>query len=130
MSTSLPIADIRSSRAILFTAVGFCIAACFFFDQHHPADVTRALGPLSTIEVSLMRSFIRNALLGVTGVVALSLSAHAAGSTAVTDTPLFKPTTTTNSLQIAQRSENPGGGMFGGMYKKSQTKKTKKEKKK
>ena len=50
-----------------------------------------------------MKSFVRGALL-TAGVVALSLSAHTA---------------------MAQRSENPGGGMFrnenpgGGMYKKS-----------
>jgi hypothetical protein len=55
-----------------------------------------------------MKSFVRTALLGA-GVVALSLSAHTA---------------------MAQRSENPGGGMYkqsqsarsenpgGGMYKK------------
>ena len=48
--------------------------------------------------------FSRTALLGAAGLVALSLSAHTA---------------------MAQRSENPGGGMFrnenpgGGMYKKS-----------
>ena len=75
-----------------------------------------------------MRSFIRSALLGAAGFVALSLSAHAAGSTTVTDTPLFKPTVTTQPLLLAQRSENPGGGMYGGMYQKS--KKAKKKKKK
>jgi Spy/CpxP family protein refolding chaperone len=57
-----------------------------------------------------MKSFVRTALLGA-AVVALSLSAHTA---------------------MAQRSENPGGGMFrnenpgGGMYKKSKKKKAKK----
>jgi hypothetical protein len=54
-----------------------------------------------------MKSLIRSALLGAAGLVALSLSAHAAGSTAVTDTPLFK--LMTKSMQIAQRPENPGG---------------------
>jgi len=54
-----------------------------------------------------MKSIVRNALLGTAGLVALSLSAHTA---------------------MAQRSENPGGGMYkqsarnenpgGGMYKK------------
>ena len=79
-----------------------------------------------------MKSFVRSALLGTAGLVALSLSAHAAGSTAVTDSPLFKPTATTQPLLLAQRSENPGGGMFrnenpgGGMYKKSKKKKKKK----
>jgi hypothetical protein len=42
----------------------------------------------------------------------LSLSAHAAGSTAIADTPLFKLTTTTKSLLMAQRNENPGGAGF------------------
>ena len=78
-----------------------------------------------------MKSFVRSALLGAAGVVALSLSAHAASSTAVTDTPLFKSTATTQPLLLAQRNENPGGGMFrnenpgGGMYKKSKKKKKK-----
>jgi hypothetical protein len=71
--------------------------------------VIRTLGPLSTIEVSIMKSLIRSALLGAAGLAALSLSAQAAGSTAVTDTPLFKSTTTTESMQLAQRPENPGG---------------------
>ena len=35
-----------------------------------------------------MKSFIRSALLGAAGLVALSLSAHAAGTTTVTDSPL------------------------------------------
>ena len=65
-----------------------------------------------------MRSFIRSALLGAAGLVALSLSAHAVGSTAVTDTPLFKSTTTTMPMQLA----------FGGMYKQSQSTKPKKKK--
>jgi hypothetical protein len=57
-----------------------------------------------------MKSLIRSALLGAAGLIAFSLSAHAAGSTAVTDTPLFK--STTKSMQMAQgfRNENPGGG--------------------
>jgi hypothetical protein len=53
-----------------------------------------------------MKSLVRNTLLGAAGLVALTLSAHAAGSTA-TDTPLLKATTT--SMQLAQRNENPGG---------------------
>jgi hypothetical protein len=78
-----------------------------------------------------MKSFVATALLGAAGLVALSLSAHAAGSTAVTDTQLFKPRTTADQMLLAQRSENPGGGMFrnenpgGGMYKKSKKKKKK-----
>ena len=76
-----------------------------------------------------MKSFVRTALLGAAGVLALSVSAHAAGSTAITDSPLFKPTAATQSILLAQRSENPGGGMFrnenpgGGMYKKKKKKK-------
>ena len=74
---------------------------------------------------------VRTALLGAAGLVAMSLSAQAAGSTA-TDTPAFKPRMTTELIQLAQRNENPGGGMFrnenpgGGMYKKSKKKKKKK----
>jgi hypothetical protein len=85
--------------------------------------------------------FLRTALLGAAGLAALSLSAHAVGLTTVTDTPAFKPRMTTELMQLAQRSENPGGGMFrkenpgggmyrnenpgGGMYKKSKKKKKK-----
>jgi hypothetical protein len=58
-----------------------------------------------------MKCFISKSLLGAAGVVALSLSAHAAGSTAVTDIPLFK-STTTDFLLMAQRNENPGGAGF------------------
>jgi hypothetical protein len=76
--------------------------------------------------------FARTALLGAAGLVAMSLSAHAASSTTATDTPAFKPRMSTELIQVAQRSENPGGGMFrnenpgGGMYKKSKKKKGKK----
>ena len=78
-----------------------------------------------------MKSFIRNTLLGAAGVVALTLSAHAASSTAVTDTPLLKATTT-QSMQLAQRSENPGGPGFrnenpGGPGFKKKVKKPKKK---
>ena len=79
-----------------------------------------------------MKSFVRNALLGAAGLVVVALPAHAASSTAVTDTPLLN-SMTTKHMQLAQRSENPGGGMFrnenpgGGMYKKG--KKAKKKKK-
>jgi hypothetical protein len=66
-----------------------------------------------------MKSFVRTTLLGAAGLVAVSLSAHAAGSTAATDTPAFKPRMSTELIQVAQRSENPGGGM----YKKSTKKK-------
>jgi len=73
---------------------------------------------------------LRTVLLAAAGVVALSLSAQAASLTS-TDTPSFKPRTTTEHMQLAQRNENPGGGMFrnenpgGGMYKKSKKKKKK-----
>jgi hypothetical protein len=68
-----------------------------------------------------MKSFVRTALLGAAGLVALSLSAHAAGSTAVTDSPLLKSSTTA-PIQMAARNENPGGVGF----KKSKKKKKKK----
>jgi hypothetical protein len=74
-----------------------------------------------------MKSFVRNALLGAAGLVALSLSAHAAGSTAVTDTPLFNSAPTTKSMQLAQSpdfSRNAGGVGF----KQSKKKKAKKKK--
>ena len=66
-----------------------------------------------------MKSFARNALLGAAGLVALSLSAHAAGSTAVTDTPLFKSTTT---MQMAQYYGTSSGSVG---FKKSKKKKKK-----
>ena len=75
---------------------------------------------------------LRTALLGAAGLVAMSLSAQAASSTA-TDTPAFKPRMSTELMQLAQRNENPGGGMFrnenpgGGMYKKSKKKKKSKK---
>jgi hypothetical protein len=70
-----------------------------------------------------MKLFTRNALLGAVGLVVLSLPAHAAGSKAVTDTPLFKSTTTTTEpMQMAQRSENPGGVGFKKSKKKAKKK--------
>jgi hypothetical protein len=68
-----------------------------------------------------MKSLLRTALLGAAGLVALSLSAHAAGSMGVTD-KAFSTTTATPYMQLA-RDENPGGGM----YKKSKKKKGKKQ---
>jgi hypothetical protein len=68
-----------------------------------------------------MKSFTRTALLAAAGIFALSLSAHAAGSAAVTDQAQIKSTATTPYMQLA-RDENPGGGM----YKKSKKKKHKK----
>ena len=63
-----------------------------------------------------MKMFIRNALLGAAGLVALSLPAHAAGSTTVTDTPVFKSNT---MQQLAQRPYDPSAGSVG--FKKSKT---------
>jgi hypothetical protein len=71
-----------------------------------------------------MKSFVRNALLGAAGLVALSLSAHAAGSSAVADTPLFKSTTTTKSMQMAQRYGTSSGSVG---FKKAKKKKAKKK---
>jgi hypothetical protein len=61
-----------------------------------------------------MKMFIRNALLGAAGLVALSLPAHAAGSTTVGDAPLFKSST---NQQLAQRPYDPSAGTVG--YKRS-----------
>ena len=63
-----------------------------------------------------MKSYMRNALLAAAGLVALSLPAHAAGSTTVTDTPLFKSNT---MQQLAQRPYDPSAGSVG--FKKSNT---------
>ena len=72
-----------------------------------------------------MKSFVRSALLGAAGLVALSLSANAAGSTTVTDSPLLKSTTTaTDTIQLAQRPYDPSAGSVG--FKKSKKKKAKK----
>jgi hypothetical protein len=57
-----------------------------------------------------MKSF-RNTLLAAAGVVALSLPAQAMSSTTGQDTPLLNATTA-KSVQLAQRSENPGGPGF------------------
>ena len=61
-----------------------------------------------------MKLFIRNALLGAAGLVVLSVSAHAAGSTAVTETPVLKANT---AQQLAQRPYDPSAGSVG--FKKS-----------
>ena len=72
-----------------------------------------------------MKSFVRNALLGAAGLVALSLPAHAVSPTAAADTPLFNSTTTTKPMQMAQhpRNENPGGVGFKKSKKKKKAKK-------
>ena len=72
-----------------------------------------------------MKLCIRNVLLGAACLVALSLPARAAGSTAVTDSPLLKSTTTaTDTIQLAQRPYDPSAGSVG--FKKSKKKKKKK----
>ena len=72
-----------------------------------------------------MKSFVRNALLGAAGLVALSLSANAAGTTAVTDTAAIKsPATATKSMQMAQRYGTSSGSVG---FKKSKKKKAKKK---
>ena len=63
--------------------------------------------------------FVGTALLGAVGLLALSLSAQAAGSAASLD-QAFKSTASSQYMQLA-RDENPGGGM----YKKSKKKKKK-----
>jgi hypothetical protein len=72
-----------------------------------------------------MKSLMRNALLGGAGLIALSLSANAAGTTAITDAA--KVTTDTTLIKEARgpgvhgfRNENPGGAG----YKKKKKKKT------
>jgi hypothetical protein len=64
--------------------------------------------------------FVGTALLGAAGLLALSLSAQAAGSMGVTD-KAFSSTTATPYMQLA-RDENPGGGMY--KKKKKKAKKT------
>jgi hypothetical protein len=78
-----------------------------------------------------MKMYIRNALLGAAGLVALSLPAHAAGSATVADAPLVKSSTTaplvksnTTQQQLCQRPYDPSAGSVG--FKKSKKKKAKK----
>ena len=66
-----------------------------------------------------MKSFTRNALLGAAGLVAMSLSANAAGSTVVADPPLFKSNAEImKQMQLAQRPYDPSAGSVG--FKKAQ----------
>ena len=73
-----------------------------------------------------MKSFIRNALLGAAGLVALSLPAGAVSPTATTDSPVVK----SNAIQLAQaaRPYDPSAGSVG--FKKKAKKKGKKKAKK
>jgi hypothetical protein len=80
-----------------------------------------------------MNWYLRNAILGAAGLIAMSLTAHAAGSTALGDSPLFNATTT-KPMQLAQRPYDPSAGSVGFSggsvgYKKAQKKKKKKAKK-
>jgi hypothetical protein len=66
-----------------------------------------------------MKKFIRNALFGAAGLVALSLPAHAVGSATVAVAPLVKSNTA--QQQLAQRPYDPSAGSVG--FKKSKKKK-------
>jgi hypothetical protein len=72
-----------------------------------------------------MKSFIRNALLGAAGLVALSLPAGAVSPTATTDSPVLK---SSQPIQLAQaaRPYDPSAGSVG--FKKAKKKKAKKKK--
>ena len=71
-----------------------------------------------------MKSFVSTTILGAAGLLALSLSAHAAGSTSVTDTAVIKsPKSTQYMLAQRMRTDSVPGG--GGLYKKSKKKKKK-----
>ena len=68
-----------------------------------------------------MKSFVRNALLGAAGLIALSLPVHAGGATAVADTPLFKSTTTTTKPMQMTQYYGTSSGSVG--FKKAKKKK-------
>lgn len=70
-----------------------------------------------------MKSFVGTALVGAAGLLALSLSAHAAGSTSVTDPAAIKSAQSTQYMQLARGADSVPGG--GGLYKKSKKKKKK-----
>ncbi len=71
-----------------------------------------------------MKSLVRNTLLAAAGLVVLSLPAHAASSTTVTDSPLLSTTKAAPPVQLAQRPYDPSAGSVG--FKKSKKKKKKK----
>ena len=73
-----------------------------------------------------MKSFIRNALLGAAGLVALSLPAAAASPTAMGDAPVVKSDAKSILLAQAQRPYDPSAGSVG--FKKKAAKKGKKKK--
>ena len=70
-----------------------------------------------------MNSNFRKMLFAAAGLVVLSLPASAAGSTAVTDSPVLKANST-KQMQLAQRPYDPSAGSVG--FKKSKKKKAKK----
>jgi hypothetical protein len=67
---------------------------------------------------------VRNTLLAAAGLVALSLTANAAGTTSVTDGQTIKSSTPA-TMQFAQRKEDPSAGSVG--VKKKAKKKAKKK---
>jgi hypothetical protein len=69
-----------------------------------------------------MKRFIRNALLGAAGLVALSLPAHALGAPTAADTSLSASKQT--PIQLAARGYDPSAGSVG--FKKKKKKKAKK----
>jgi hypothetical protein len=76
-----------------------------------------------------MKSFIRNALLGAAGLVALSLPAGAVSPTAVGDAPAIKSDSKAIQLAQAARPYDPSAGSVGFKKKKVAKKKKKKKKK-
>jgi hypothetical protein len=68
--------------------------------------------------------YVRNTLLAAAGLVVLSLPAHAASTTTVTDSPALSTTKSTAPIQLAQRPYDPSAGSVG--FKKSKKKKKKK----
>ena len=76
-----------------------------------------------------MKSFIRNALLGAAGLVALSLPAGAASTTATTDS-VTKSSAQGIQLAQAARPYDPAAGSVGFKKKKVAKKKKKKKSKK
>jgi hypothetical protein len=79
-----------------------------------------------TLGGSNMKSFIRNALLGAAGLVALSLPAGAVSPTATTDSPVLKSSAEPIRMAQAARPYDPSAGSVG--FKKKAKKKAKKKK--
>ena len=57
-------------------------------------------------------------LVGATGLVALSLPAHAIGTPTATDTATLQSTSTTKPIQLAQKPHGPSTGIVGFKGKK------------